>query len=112
MAARSSAQSGSSSRRGAAQRRSVMQRSWHYGPVAMEGFPDGLTAITYEAGDDGVATVTLDRPDTHNAFNAAMCEEMAAMWAHVRDDPAVRAVVVTGAVEKAFCTGIDRSEVP
>ena len=78
----------------------------------MEGFPSGLTAITYEVGDDGVATVTLDRPDAYNAFNASMCYEMAAMWAHVREDDAVRAVVVTGAGEKAFCTGIDRSEVP
>ncbi|MFL6204331.1 MAG: enoyl-CoA hydratase/isomerase family protein [Acidimicrobiales bacterium] len=78
----------------------------------MEGFPRGLTAITYEAGDDGVATVTLDRADSHNAFTMAMCEEMAAMWAHVREDDGVRAVVVTGAGEKAFCTGIDRSEVP
>jgi enoyl-CoA hydratase/carnithine racemase len=41
-----------------------------------------------------------------------MCDEMAAMWAHVRDDDSVRAVVVTGAGTKAFCTGIDRSEVP
>jgi enoyl-CoA hydratase/carnithine racemase len=78
----------------------------------MEGLLNGLTAITYEAGDDGVATVTLDRPDAYNAFNAAMCEEMAAMWAHVRDDTTIRAVVVTGAGAKAFCTGIDRSEVP
>jgi enoyl-CoA hydratase/carnithine racemase len=37
---------------------------------------------------------------------------MAATWAHVREDPGVRAVVVTAAGDKAFCTGIDRSEVP
>ena len=78
----------------------------------MDGFPSGLTAIRYEAEDDGVATVTLDRPDAYNAFNAAMCDEMASMWAHVREDDAVRAVVVTAAGDKAFCTGIDRSEVP
>jgi enoyl-CoA hydratase/carnithine racemase len=71
-----------------------------------------LTTIRYDAGDDGVATVTLDRPDAHNAFTTAMCDEMAAMWAHVREDDSVRAVVVTGAGTKAFCTGIDRSEVP
>ena len=71
-----------------------------------------LTTIRYDAGDDGVATVTLDRPDAHNAFTTAMCDEMAATWAHVREDDSVRAVVVTGAGTKAFCTGIDRSEVP
>ena len=73
----------------------------------MEGFPSGLTAISYEAGDDGVATVTLDRVEAHNAFTTAMCQEMAAMWAHVREDDGVRAIVVTGAGEKAFCTGGD-----
>ena len=78
----------------------------------MDGFPNDLTAITYEAGDDGVAIVTLNRPDAYNAFDPAMCAEMAAMWAHVREDDGVRAVVVTGAGNKAFCTGIDRSEVP
>jgi enoyl-CoA hydratase/carnithine racemase len=73
--------------------------------------PTALTTIRYEA-TDGVATVTLDRPDAHNAFTTVMCDEMASVWAHVRDDDAVRAVVVTGAGTKAFCTGIDRGEVP
>jgi enoyl-CoA hydratase/carnithine racemase len=73
--------------------------------------PSALTTIRYEAAD-GVATVTLDRPDRHNAFTATMCEELAAAWAHVREDAGVRAVVLTAAGEKAFCTGIDRDEVP
>jgi len=73
--------------------------------------PSALTTIRYEAAD-GVATITLDRADRHNAFTSEMCDEMAATWAHVREDHDVRAVVVTGAGEKAFCTGIDRSEVP
>jgi len=73
--------------------------------------PTSLTTIRYEAAD-GVATITLDRADRHNAFTTAMCDEMAATWAHVRDDRDVRAVVLTAAGDKAFCTGIDRSEVP
>ena len=73
--------------------------------------PSALTTIRYEAAD-GVATITLDRADRHNAFTTAMCDEMAATWAHVRDDAAIRAVVLTAAGDKAFCTGIDRSEVP
>ena len=73
--------------------------------------PSALTTIRYEAAD-GVATITLDRPDSHNAFTTAMCDEMAATWAHVREDDDVRAIVVTAAGDKAFCTGIDRSEVP
>jgi enoyl-CoA hydratase/carnithine racemase len=73
--------------------------------------PSALTTIRYEAAD-GVATITLDRADSYNAFTTAMCDEMAATWAHVREDDAVRAIVVTAAGERAFCTGIDRSEVP
>jgi enoyl-CoA hydratase/carnithine racemase len=73
--------------------------------------PTALTTIRYEAAE-GVATITLDRVESHNAFTTAMCDEMASTWAHVRDDDSVRAIVVTAAGEKAFCTGIDRREVP
>lgn len=73
--------------------------------------PGALTTIRYESAD-GVATVTLDRPERHNAFNSVMCDEMAAVWAHVREDPSVRAAVLTAAGDRAFCTGIDRDEVP
>ena len=75
------------------------------------GCRQSATTIRYVAAD-GVATITLDRPDHYNAFTTTMCDEMAATWAHVRSDNSVRAVVVTGSGEKAFCTGIDRSEVP
>jgi enoyl-CoA hydratase/carnithine racemase len=60
---------------------------------------------------DGVATVTLDRPEVHNAFDATMIEELALLWQTVRVDPEVRAVVLTGSGDRAFCTGIDRSSV-
>jgi enoyl-CoA hydratase/carnithine racemase len=70
------------------------------------------TTITYEAGDDGVAVVTLNRPDRYNAFDGVMCDELAALWQALRTDDAVRAIVLTGAGEKAFCTGIDRDDVP
>jgi enoyl-CoA hydratase/carnithine racemase len=70
------------------------------------------TTITYEAGDDGVAVVTLDRPERYNAFDAVMCEELAALWRALRTDDSVRCVVLTGAGDKSFCTGIDREDVP
>lgn len=56
----------------------------------------------------GVAVVTLDRPERHNAVTPLMAAELAAAWREFRYDDAVRAVVVTGAGERAFCTGIDR----
>jgi enoyl-CoA hydratase/carnithine racemase len=68
--------------------------------------------ITYEPGDDGVAVVTLNRPDRYNAFDATMCDELSALWRALRVDDSVRCVVLTGAGDKAFCTGIDRDDVP
>ena len=61
---------------------------------------------------DGVATLTLNRPDRYNAFDATMLEELPQAWARLRDDDEVRAVVLTGAGDAAFCTGIDRDVVP
>ncbi|MET1002487.1 MAG: enoyl-CoA hydratase/isomerase family protein [Acidimicrobiia bacterium] len=65
--------------------------------------------IAYEEAD-GVATVTLNRPDVHNAFNSLMQREMKALWRALRRHDPVRCIVLTGAGEKAFCTGIDRME--
>lgn len=62
--------------------------------------------------DSGVATVTLNRPDRYNAFTEQMCDEFRTVWQSMRTDDAVRAVVLTAAGDKAFCTGIDRDEIP
>jgi enoyl-CoA hydratase/carnithine racemase len=68
-----------------------------------------LETLLYEE-RDGVATVTLNRPDVHNAFNRAMERELQEMWLSLRANEDVRVVILTGAGEKAFCTGIDREE--
>lgn len=65
--------------------------------------------LGYEA-RDGVAWVTLDRPEVHNAFDSRMQKELRDLWRRLRHDDDVRVVVLTGAGEKAFCTGIDRTE--
>jgi len=59
---------------------------------------------------DGVAWVTLNRPDVMNAFNTTMQRELRSVWRWLRRHDDVRVVVLTGAGDKAFCTGIDRSE--
>ena len=59
---------------------------------------------------DGVAWVTLNRPDVMNAFNTTMQRELRDLWRWLRRHDDVRVVVLTGAGDKAFCTGIDRSE--
>ena len=70
----------------------------------------GLTRLALDV-TDHVATVTLDRVEVHNAFDPEMTAELARVWQTLRTADEVRAVVVTGAGEKAFCTGIDRSSV-
>lgn len=62
-------------------------------------------AITY-AIDAGVATLTLNRPEVYNACNAAMTDELDAALKAAAKDPAVRALILTGA-GKAFCSGQD-----
>ena len=69
-----------------------------------------LTTVALDVAD-GVATLTLDRPQVHNAFDQVMTAELTQVWRALRDAPEVRAVVITGRGDKAFCTGIDRSSV-
>jgi enoyl-CoA hydratase/carnithine racemase len=64
--------------------------------------------ITYEVGDDHVATLTLNRPDKLNAINAEMLAEFKRLWQVVRDDDRVHAVVLRAAGSRAFSTGLDR----
>ena len=62
--------------------------------------------VLVEVADDGVATLTFNRPEAMNAFTPTMDREFhEAMWALDADD-AVRVIVVTGA-GRAFCAGID-----
>ncbi|MEU9390539.1 enoyl-CoA hydratase/isomerase family protein [Streptomyces sp. NPDC048324] len=61
--------------------------------------------------DTGVAVVTLDRPGRLNAIDLTMRDELHAVWRELRFDDAVRAIVLTGAGERAFCTGLDRDAV-
>lgn len=61
--------------------------------------------ITLET-KDGMATLTLNRPDAYNAFNDAMGEEVVDALGHLARDDDVRALLLTGA-GKAFCSGQD-----
>jgi enoyl-CoA hydratase/carnithine racemase len=70
----------------------------------------GFATLLYEV-SAGVATLTLNRPERHNAFNIAMARELREAWTQIKADPAVVCVIVTGAGEKAFCTGFDVAEV-
>ena len=69
--------------------------------------PPELQTLRYEV-QDGIATITLHRPDKLNAFTALMCDELIAVFDQTDGDDAVRAVIVTGA-GRAFCAGADLS---
>jgi 2-ketocyclohexanecarboxyl-CoA hydrolase len=58
---------------------------------------------------DGVATITINRPDVHNAFRAETCEELLDAFKQAACDDAIGVIVLTGAGDKAFCTGGDLS---
>jgi enoyl-CoA hydratase len=54
-----------------------------------------------------VAIITLNRPQALNAISPEMLVRLAEAWTRVRDDPEVRVALVTGAGDKAFCSGAD-----
>ena len=59
---------------------------------------------------DGVAVLTLNRPEKMNAFTGRMMHELIAAFDLTDADDGVRAVIVTGSGERAFCAGADLSE--
>ena len=68
-----------------------------------------MTYIKVER-DDEVAIVIIDRQDKLNALNADVVQEIGEVFDRLRDDDAVRAVILTGAGEKAFVAGADIGE--
>ncbi len=63
-------------------------------------------ALLYEK-RDGIAILTLNRPEHRNAFSPEMMVLLAEAWVDFRDDDSLRVAILTGAGEKAFCAGGD-----
>ncbi|MCC6359621.1 MAG: enoyl-CoA hydratase/isomerase family protein [Phycisphaerales bacterium] len=72
----------------------------------------GFKTIVYEKHQrqKGRATVTINRPDVFNALDFDTLNEMAAAFLDVAHDDSVAVLVLTGAGDKAFCTGADLKE--
>src|SRR3989454_30093 len=68
-----------------------------------------LTDTRYES-SDGIATITIDRPDRYNAFRARTVDEMIHSFKRAWVDRSVGVVILTGAGDKAFCTGGDQKQ--
>ncbi|HXN92281.1 MAG TPA: 1,4-dihydroxy-2-naphthoyl-CoA synthase [Candidatus Sulfotelmatobacter sp.] len=57
---------------------------------------------------DGIAKITINRPEVRNAFRPATVSEMAKAFEVARDDPKIGVVILTGAGTEAFCSGGDQ----
>jgi 2-(1,2-epoxy-1,2-dihydrophenyl)acetyl-CoA isomerase len=79
------------------------------GGVAPAHYLSGMSATVHYASADGVAEITLSRPDVLNSFTMPMARELQALLARSAEDAAVRAVLITGA-GRAFCAGQDLAE--
>ncbi|UNU41475.1 enoyl-CoA hydratase [Sphingopyxis sp. YF1] len=67
-------------------------------------------SLVLVARDDAVATVTLNRPEAMNALSRALRAELAATMRELAADEGIRAIVLTGAGERAFTAGLDLKE--
>jgi enoyl-CoA hydratase len=64
-----------------------------------------VTNVVYATASDGVATITLDDPDTRNALSTEMLDELIAAFERARDDEDVRCVVLASSHERTFSSG-------
>lgn len=76
---------------------------WH-SPEAAAPFTD----ITYATTEDGIAKITINRPEVHNAFRPQTLVEVDRALMLAREDESVGVIILTGAGEKAFCSGGDQ----
>ncbi|MGH2668393.1 MAG: enoyl-CoA hydratase/isomerase family protein [bacterium] len=69
-----------------------------------------MDTLIYEKTPEGLAWITLNRPEVLNAINMAMRDDLWELMHAVSDDPDVRVVIFKGAGDRAFCAGADISE--
>lgn len=66
-----------------------------------------LKTLLFEVDDDGIAVITINRPDKLNALNIDVMNDLEDAFEAVRSDDAVRGVILTGAGERSFVAGAD-----
>lgn len=66
--------------------------------------------VIYEKNEEGIAYVTLNRPQVLNSFNVQMRDDLWEVFGAIKDDPEVKVVIIKGAGDRAFCAGADLSE--
>jgi enoyl-CoA hydratase len=69
-----------------------------------------IDTVQIDREDDGLAVITLNRPDKLNALNAQTVRRLDSVLRDARDDDAIRAIIITGSGDKAFVAGADIGE--
>lgn len=67
-------------------------------------------AVLFDARPDGIAVITINRPEQRNALGADVREGLRGAWARFEADDALRIAILTGSGDKAFCAGGDLKE--
>ena len=67
-------------------------------------------AVLFDARDDGIAIITLNRPEARNCLGKEIRAGLFSAWERFERDPNLRVAILTGAGEKAFCAGGDLKE--
>src|ERR1700754_3989203 len=67
-------------------------------------------AVLFDAREDGIAVITLNRPDSRNALGKDIRAGLFAAWDRFERDSSLRVAILTGAGDKAFCAGGDLKE--
>lgn len=80
----------------------------HLPPVPEWHKAGEFTDIVYEKCSDGIAKITINRPQVHNAFRPQTVMEMSRALNDARNDAYVGVIILTGMGEKAFCSGGDQ----
>src|SRR4051794_20623797 len=78
-------------------------------PIAWTPGGGEYTDIRYELSDDGIAKITIDRPEVRNAFRPQTIIEISDALNRAREDTSVGVIVLTGEGELAFCSGGDQN---
>ena len=67
-------------------------------------------AVLFDGREDGIAIITINRPDSRNCLSREVREGLRAAWQRFEQDDALRVAILTGSGEKAFCAGGDLKE--
>lgn len=67
-------------------------------------------AVLFEAREDGIAIITINRPEQRNCLNREVRDGLFSAWERFENDDTMRVAILTGSGEKAFCAGGDLKE--